>query len=114
MTDQNFDATAEWLESRDSIVREIERDGDSFPIEVQDITQDELEALEDRAAEDPEAEAEVIRRAIDEYLIRPDVDPSQVPMSKRQTLWFAMQMAWSGIEDIQAAMDELEIPGNRR
>jgi|GEM_PF-6778381 len=112
MTD--FDNTADWLQSRDTITREITADGESFPIEIKDITQDELEALEDRASDGPDAEAEVIQEAIDEFLVEPSVDVDAIPMSKRTQLWFAMQLAWSGAEDIQAAMQELQLPqGNR-
>lgn len=102
-----YDDTADWLQSRDT----IERDLDGHPIEIRDITEAELEKLEERAAGDPEAEAEVIKEAIDEYLVEPDVPAADIPMNKRQRVWFAMQLAWSGAEDIQAAMEELQIPG---
>lgn len=114
MTENDFEETADWLESRDTIQREIDVDGQSLPIEVQDITQTELDALEDRAQEGLEEEAEVIHEAIEEYLVNPDVSPEDVPMNKRSQLWFAMQLAWSGADDIQAAMSEMELPqGNR-
>ena len=111
MTD--FNQTADALTSRDTIETEITLDGDPFPIEIKDITQSELEALEDRADQGPDAEAEVIQEAVDKYLLKPEVDIAAVPMHKRSQLWFGMQLAWSGAEDVQAAMEEMEIPGNR-
>lgn len=112
MTD--YDATADALTSRDALEKDILLDGESMPIKLKDITQNELEALEDRAGEGPDEEAAVIREAIEEYLLEPEVTVDDIPMHKRSQLWFAMQLAWSGAEEIQAAMDEMELPqGNR-
>lgn len=113
MTD--YDQTADALTSRDTLETEITLGGESLPIKLEDITQAELDDLEDRAADGPEAEAEVIREAIEEYLDEPDVDVDDVPMHKRTQLWFGMQLAWSGVEDVQAAMDDMDLPnqGNR-
>ncbi|QLH82459.1 hypothetical protein [Halosimplex pelagicum] len=112
MTEHTTDDTAEWLQSKDTIEATLHVDGDELPIEVEDITRDELDALESQAQEGPDAEDEAIRNAIREYLDEPDVDPDEMPMRKRSVLWFAMQQAWSGVEDIQAAMDEIDLPGN--
>jgi hypothetical protein len=112
MTD--FEQAADVLTSRDTIETEITISGDTITIRLQDITQDELDALEERAEEGPDVEAEVMKEAIEDYLIEPTVDIKEVPMNKRSQLWFGMQLAWSGAEDIQAAMDDLELPqGNR-
>lgn len=113
MNDHTTDDTAEWLQSTDTVEATIHVDGEEFPIEVRDITRDELEALEVKSEGGPEAEEEAIREAIREYLVEPDVDPDAMPMRKRSLLWFGLQQAWSGVDEIQAAMDDLELPGNR-
>jgi len=111
----DYQETADVLTSRDTIETEITLDGQSLPIKLEDITQSELEELEKRAEEDPEAEAEAIEEAISEYLIEPDVDIAEIPMHKRTQLYFGMHLAWSGVEDVQAAMDEMQLPeGNTR
>lgn len=106
--------TAEFLTSRDTIEATLHVDDTEFPIEVRDVTRDELEAIEERVADDPEAEDDAIRELIREYLVSPDVDPDAMMMRKRQLVWFGIQQAWSGVEEIQAAMNELDVPGNRR
>lgn len=112
--DTDTDATAEWLTDPDTIEATITRsDAPDLPIEVRDITRDELVALEERSEGGPQAEEEAIRHAIREYLVEPDVDPDTVVMRKRQMLFVAMQRAWSGEQEIRAAMEELELPGNR-
>jgi hypothetical protein len=108
----NYDDTADWLTSVDTIKHTISReDADDLQIEVEDITEDELEAIEERAQEGPDAEAEVYRESIEEYLVKPDVDTGNIPMNRRNVLFFHMQLAWSGIDEVSAAMDEMEIPG---
>lgn len=114
MTEHTTDDTADWLQSKDTVEATLHVDGDELPIEVEDITRDELEALEAASEGGPEAEDEAIRSAIRDYLVSPDVDPDAMPMRKRSLLWFGLQQAWSGVEDIQAAMDEIELPGNRQ
>lgn len=108
----NYDSTADWLTEADTIEHTIpQEDGDDLPIEVQDITQDELERIEAKAQEGIDAEAEAYREAIDEYLVEPDVDASEIPMQRRNMLFFHMSLAWSGVEEVSAAMDDMEIPG---
>lgn len=124
MTEHTTDDTADWLQSKDTIeaTLHVEELDDELPIEVEDITRDELEALEEHSKAGPDAsdeeaadaEDEAVRQAIREYLVAPDVDPDDMPMRKRSLLWFGLQQAWSGVEEIQAAMDEIEMPGNRR
>lgn len=106
--------TADWLKEADTIEATLHADDREFPIEVEDVTRDQLDALEERSKGGPEAEDEAIRQAIREYLVAPDVDPDAIPMRKRSLLFFGMQQAWSGVEEIQAAMEEMQLPGNRR
>lgn len=106
--------TKEFLTSRETISATIERDGDEYPLKVRDITRDELTELEERAGDGPEAEEQVIREAIGEYLIEPDVDPDSVPTQKLSLLFGHLMRAWSGADEVGDAMDDLQIQGNRR
>lgn len=114
MTDKTTNDTGEFLTERDTIEATLHVDDREFPIEVRDVTRDELEDIEDKSGDGPEAEEEAMREVIREYLVAPDVDPDEMMMRKRHLVWFGIQEAWSGVKDIQAAMDELELPGNRR
>lgn len=114
----SYEDTAAELTSRGTIEEEILLGGEPFPIELRDITESELEELEERTLDeegniDPEAESDVMREAIEEYLVQPEVEVDDIPTHKRSQLWFGMQLTWSGVEDIQAAMEEMELPGNR-
>lgn len=111
MTNDTSD-TAEWLTDTDDTIRRVIDTGDGeFPIEVQEIKQSELEAIEEKASEGPEAEAEALATAIDEYLVEPDVPAGDIPMGKRNTLFIHMQLAWSGVGEVEAAMDDINIDG---
>jgi len=108
----SYDDTAEWLtDTTDTIERSFEEGGQQRTIEVKEITEGELENIESKAAEGPEAEAEAMKTAIDEYLVRPDVPVEDIPMGKRNTLFIHMQLAWSGLEGVEAALDDINIDG---
>lgn len=114
MTRNSTDDTAEWLTDRDTVETTLTTDdGTELPLVVEDITRDELDALEERAEQGPEAEDAVIREVIREYLVEPENDPDAIPLRKRALVWLGIQRAWSGADEVQAAMDELEVPGNR-
>jgi len=113
----NYEETADWLTDTESTITETidVPDGPELPIEVKEITEDELEAIEEKAAEGPDSDAEATKRAIDEYLVSPAVDVDNVPLGKRNQLFVAMMLAWSGISAATATVDELDLPnqGNR-
>jgi hypothetical protein len=109
----DIEETAEWLTERETIEATIIRGDEEHPIRVRDITRDELAAIEDRSHGGAEEEDEAIRAVIREYLVEPDVDPDEMMMRKRQAVFVAIQDAWSGREEIEAAMEEMSLPGNR-
>jgi len=109
--------TAEWLTDTDDTVEEVipRDDGPDMPIEVREITEAELEAIEEKSQQGPADEAEAIREAINEYLVEPGVDAADIPMGKRSKLFLYMNLAWSGASEMEAAMEQLDLPdqGNR-
>jgi len=112
----NYEETEDWLtDTEDTIEETIDvPGGPELPIEVKEITEEKLEAIEEKASEGPEADAEATKRAIDEYLVKPDVDVEDVPLGKRNQLFVAMMLAWSGISAATATVEELDLPqGNR-
>lgn len=108
----NYEETEDWLTNTDdTIERTWEEDGEERTIEVKEITEGELERIESKATEGPEAEAEAMKTAIREYLVRPNVPVREIPMGKRNTLFVHMQLAWSGLENVQATLDDINIDG---
>lgn len=113
----NYEETADWLTDTDDTIEEtIPRDdGSDLDIEVKEITEAELEAIEEKSQQGPADEAEAVKRAINDYLVSPDVDAEDIPMGKRSKLFLYMNIAWSGVGELEATMEELELPdqGNR-
>jgi len=113
----NYDDTADWLTDADDTIEEtIPRDdGADLDIEVKEITEAELEAIEEKSQQGPADEAEAVKRAINEYLVSPDVEAEAIPMGKRSKLFLFMNVAWSGASELEATMEELNVPneGNR-
>lgn len=115
MTENTTADTKAWAEATDTTRTILHVDGEQLPIVVQDVTRDDLEALdaELEGRDESEAADDVIERALEKYLVEPDVDPSRIPLRKRQVLWYGVQQAWSGAEEVRDAMEHIDVPGNR-
>jgi len=108
MADHDFEDTADALTSTATVETTLTLDGDDYPLQVEEIKEADLQQIEDQAADNPEAEAEAIKAAIREYLVEPGVDPEEMPMNKRQAVFWEMMSVWAGT-DIQAEMAELQV-----
>lgn len=104
------DDTSDWLTEREELEADLGDTGHS--ITVLDVTEAELNELEAMADDGDEGEVEAIKHAIREYLLEPDVDPEEMMMRKRQLVWVSMQRVWSGADEIKAAFEDLDLPGN--
>jgi len=105
------DDTAAWLtgEDADQPTATGTIPGTDHEITVVDVTEAQLDALEGDI-DDAEADMEAKKAAIRDFLVKPDVDPDDMPLRRRNLLWAGMFRIWSGADDIGPAMDELQVP----
>lgn len=86
-------------------------------ITVVDVTEEQLDAL-DGSLEDAQADMETKDNAIREFLVSVDgedpPDPEEMLMRRKNLLWLSMCQIWGGVQDIQPAMEQMQLPqGNR-
>lgn len=103
-----YDATADALTADSALDGEVELDGDTFPISVDEPTLGELEAIENELGEEAE-EIDFARRMIDEYLLEPDIPADDIPMTRALALYQAMQSAYMQSDTIQDAREKMTL-----
>jgi len=104
MSDKDYTASAAALRETEELDGTW---GDDYPLVVEEPTLGELESLEENLGEDAGEEA-VIREMVNRYLLEPEVDASEVAVSKLRPLFEGMQEAFRGADAFEDA--EAEMP----
>jgi len=105
--------TEEFLTSSTTAEGVVEHDGTQYPITVEVPSIGEIQRIEDAASQGQEAEFDALRGAIDDYLVAPDLDAYDVAVDRVEPLFEGMLRAWTGSDEIDMAMTEVET-GNRQ
>jgi hypothetical protein len=87
--------------------------GTEIPLVVEEPEIGELEAIEAEMDEDSE-EIDVAKELIDQYLVKPEVDPSGLGITAGLGLFAGMQELWRQSDEFEKVREQLELdPGNR-
>lgn len=84
--------------------------GETIDIEFEDPTFDQLDGLEDDIDGDVN-EFSLANKYIDEFLIDPDVDSGDIPMSKTLAVYRAMAEEIVTESGVNAAIDDMPMDG---
>jgi hypothetical protein len=109
----NFDDAADALKSQDTLTGTFEIGNTEYPLEVQEPTLGELEAIDDGLSDSAD-EIEAIRHMVDDFLLKPAVDPDAVGVGKLQALFLGMRETWEMSDAFSNAREEMPIEGKRR
>ena len=111
MTDHTPSDGAAALTSTDDLVDgEFRLDGETYPMTVHDVTEAELNDLEDVGAEEDMTDLGEKRYVIDEYLVKPDVDADAIKNPRKvNVLFMSMLACWGGKGDIADAFGDMQI-----
>jgi hypothetical protein len=109
----NFDAAADALKSQDTLTGTFEIAGSEYPLQVEEPTLGELEAIDNGLADSAD-EIEAIRHMVDDFLLKPDVDPDAIGVGKLQALFLGMRETWEMSDAFDNAREEMPIEGKRR
>lgn len=74
-----------------------------------DIPEGLGEDLDNFSWEDDDSEKDMVESVVDEKLIKPDVEVSQVPQRKLRALFEGMMEAWNEGEQVKAAKTEMPL-----
>lgn len=110
-TDQpDYDAAAQTLTASETIEDTVTVNGSEVPVKTEVPTLAELNEL-DEAMGDADDEEELIKSAVDDYLVEPDVDPTAIPVNKLTQFFYGLQEIWSGSQEVEAAMADMPLEG---
>lgn len=117
MTEHTAADGADALTRTDDLVEsEFMLNGETYPMTVRDVTESELDDLEDVGADADMTELEEKRYLIDEYLVKPDIDAEAIENPRKvNVLFMSMLATWGGKGDIAEAFGQMELGevGNR-
>lgn len=84
-----------------------------IPIRVREPDLGEIEALEADLPDDAE-DVDVAREMVDDFLVKPDLDPSDLGITRAMALFTAMRETWQQTEAFESAREDLPLDeGNR-
>lgn len=107
-TEIGFGEAADLLTEQATFDGVAELEGQKLPIRVREPELGELEELEAELPEDAE-EVDVAREMVDEFLIKPEIDPSALGVSRAMSLFLGMRSTWQQADAFEEARAELEI-----
>jgi hypothetical protein len=107
-TDIGFGEAADLLTERATFDGTAELEGQKLPIRVREPELGELEELEAELPEDAE-EVDVAREMVDEFLIKPEIDPSTLGVSRAMSLFLGMRSTWQQADAFEEAREALEV-----
>ena len=105
MSDKDLEASAAALRETEELDGTW---GDGYLLVVEEPTLGELEDLEDDLDEDADEE-DLIQEMVDRYLLEPEVEPSEVAVSKLRPLFEGMQEAFQGADAFEDAESEMPL-----
>jgi len=112
-TEIGFGEAADLLTEQATFDGIAELDGRRLPIRVREPRLGELEELEAELPDDAE-DVDVAREMADEFLIKPDIDASELGVSRAMSLFLGMRSTWQQADAINDAREALEVEqGNR-
>jgi hypothetical protein len=112
-TDIGFGEAADLLTEQATFDGTAELEGQQLPIRVREPELGELEELEAELPDDAE-DVDVAREMVDEFLIRPEIDPSTLGVTRAMSLFVGMRSTWQQADAFEAAREELPVEqGNR-
>jgi|APHM01.1.fsa_nt_gi hypothetical protein len=118
MSEHNADTDIGFAEGADLLTDDatfdgvVEVNGQRLPIRVREPKLGELEELEAGLPDDAE-DVDVAREMVDEFLVKPDIDPSTLGVTRAMSLFLGMRETWEQAEAFERAREELQIEGNR-
>lgn len=112
MTDNTLDDAAAALTDKTTLSGVWHLNGESYPLEVEEATLGELEALETELGEEAD-EVDMIRRMIDEYLVKPEVDADNIGTTKLHPLFEGVQRCWMQEDAFETAEEAMPVEGNQ-
>lgn len=108
MTDTDFDDAAAALTERATFDGTVSLNGTTYPIRVQEPRLGELEAIEQDLPEDAE-EVDAAREMVDRYLEKPDIDASNLGVTRAMTLFIGMRETWQQADAFEDAVEEMPL-----
>jgi len=112
-TDVGFGEAADLLTEQATFDGVAELEGQKLPIRVREPQLGELEELEAELPDDAE-DVDVAREMVDEFLIRPEIDPSTLGVTRAMSLFIGMRSTWEQADAFEDARAALEVEqGNR-
>jgi hypothetical protein len=112
-TDVGFGEAADLLTEQATFDGVAELEGQKLPIRVREPQLGELEELEAELPDDAE-DVDVAREMVDEFLIRPEIDPSTLGVTRAMSLFLGMRSTWQQADAFEDARAALEVEqGNR-
>lgn len=109
----DYSATADALTGRSTLETTVHLEGDSLPIEMREPDLGELNEIEEDLPDDAE-DIDVAREMVDRLLLKPEVEPEDIPMSRALALMAEMQAAIQESDAVQRAQEQMPLDeGNR-
>jgi|GEM_PF-7133883 len=106
---RDYDATRDFLTSRETIEAELERDGRELPLKFQDISIAEMERIEE--LDDEMGDAELLGWVFDEYLLEPDFGSEDIrdesSIRRGWAVFTVMLSEWQGASEMEAALESV-------
>jgi len=111
----SFEEGAALLTDRATFEGTVQIDGATIPIEVDEPTLEELEEIEAGLPEDAE-EVDVAREMVDRYLVRPDIEPETLGITRALAVFAGLPQTWQQalLELAERAETYLEYEQNQR
>jgi len=111
-SDEKWQQAQQVAESRETYIGEWNWGGDTLPLKTEAPSIGELEDIESRL-EDAGQEEEVMGELVDKYLVKPEVDPSEIDSPKLGALFAGLQVAWSDAVDTSEIEERMPLEGNQ-
>jgi len=106
--DPDFADAAAALTERATFDGTVSLDGTRYPIRVQEPQLGELEAIEAELPDDAE-EVDAAREMVDRYLLEPDIDASNLGLTRAMALFGAMRETWEQADAFQDAVEAMPL-----
>ncbi len=111
-SEDKWEQAQQVAESRDTYVGEWSWRGDTLPLKTEAPSMGELEEMEEELEQADNEEA-VQGELVNKYLVRPEVDATDIEGPKLGALFVGMQTAWSDAVDTSEIEERLPVEGNR-
>ncbi|QLH77444.1 hypothetical protein HZS55_09115 [Halosimplex rubrum] len=105
----NYDATRDFLTSRETIETEFERDGRELPLKFEDISISEMERIEQ--LDEEMTDAELLGWVFENYLLKPDLGGDDIrdeaSIRRGWAIFSVMMSEWQGASEMEAALESV-------